>query len=187
MSKCFLLTLVLALGSVSSAFALEIEGIQIPETVAVADTELVLNGAGVRSKLWIEVYVGALYLPGKADTAEAILQQDGPRRVAMHMLYDVDRGKLVDAWNDGFKNNNSAEVNRTIAERIERFNAFFVDTKEGDIIMLDYVPDEGTYVVINGKVMGPIEGKDFNDAMLNIWLGPKPPSRDLKSGMLGKK
>jgi hypothetical protein len=39
---------------------------------------------------------------------------------------------------------------------------------------------------MKGQVKGVIEGDDFNRAMLRIWLGPKPPSGDLKNGMLGK-
>jgi hypothetical protein len=38
---------------------------------------------------------GGLYLPSKAASAEAALGQNGPNRVAMHFLREVDRESLV--------------------------------------------------------------------------------------------
>ena len=43
--------------------ALKIGGKSLPDTMTLGDTELVLNGAGLRKKLVIKVYAGALYLP----------------------------------------------------------------------------------------------------------------------------
>jgi len=39
--------------------------------------------------------------------------------------------------------------------------------------------------VVAGKELGVFEGKGFADAVFSIWLGPKPPSEDLRKGMLG--
>ena len=44
----------------------------------------------------------------------------------------------------------------------------------------------GTQVTIKGTVKGVIAGKDFNDALLSIWLGEKPVTAKLKDEMLGK-
>ena len=45
--------------------ALQVGGVDVPEKVTVAGypQPLLLNGAGMRSKFFIDVYVGALYLP----------------------------------------------------------------------------------------------------------------------------
>ena len=61
----------------------------------------------------------------------------------------------------------------------------FTDAKKGEIIILDYAPENGTKVIIAGVEKGVIPGKDFNDAMLSIWLGDKPVSKDLKAKLLG--
>ena len=65
------------------AVAIEIEGIEIPETDSSADsnTTLILNGAGLREKFFIDVYIGALYLQAKTPDAHAILSDDGPARI----------------------------------------------------------------------------------------------------------
>jgi hypothetical protein len=37
----------------------------------------------------------------------------------------------------------------------------------------------------NDKVLGMIAGKDFKNALLEIWLGNRPADKKLKKGMLG--
>jgi len=86
------------------AAALEIGGIEVAETISSADnkTTLLLNGAGLREKFYIDVYVGALYLPAKTTDAHAILSDEGPASVLMHILHsEISKQKLTDGWTDG--------------------------------------------------------------------------------------
>ncbi len=57
--------------------------------------------------------------------------------------------------------------------------------KDGETLALSYVPGTGTTVSLGDTVLGVIEGKEFAEALFALWLGPKPPSEDLKKGMLG--
>lgn len=170
------------------AAALDVAGVAVPEQASLGDgAPLTLNGAGVRSKFFIKVYVGALYLPAQAHSTAAVLAQDGPRRVSMHVLYgEIDRDKLVDAWNDGFAANLDDAAHAALAPRIAQFNALFDTVREGDVILLDYLPGEGTAVTIRGEHRGVIPGRDFNDALLRVWLGDEPADGDLKAAMLGR-
>ncbi len=171
------------------ALAREVAGVSIPESVAAADgTELVLNGAGIRSKLFFKIYVAGLYLEHPAADAATVLADTGHKRMLMHFLYDkVDREKLIGAWNEGFAGNLSEEARGTLAERIDKFNAMFDTVEEGDTIVLDYVPGQGTSVSVAGQARGVIEGKDFSDALFSIWLGAKPVTAELKRELLGGK
>ena len=56
--------------------------------MSVGGQELVLNGAGVRTRAIFKVYVGSLYVPAKATTAAAVLAK-GPRRIQLNLLRDV--------------------------------------------------------------------------------------------------
>jgi Chalcone isomerase-like len=166
-------------------FATEIEGVQVPEAAQVGGQALVLNGAGLRKKLWVEVYVGALYVSQRSSDAETLVTMPGAKRFSMHMLYDVSRKKLVNAWEDGFEDNNAEDVLESLSAEIEAFNALWRDAEEGDVFILDYVPGEGTHVIFNEERVGTIEGEAFNQALLRIWLGPEPPTEDLRDGLLG--
>lgn len=184
--KLRIASLIAAIAVAGFASAASVAGIAVPETATVAGQKLVLNGAGLRKKAIFKVYVGALYLPSKTTSDQAALAQTGAAKVTMKMMRDVDGEALRNAWTEGFANNNPAGDMAKLKARIDRFNAMFGDVKEGDLMEVDFVPGTGTTVTIAGKAKGTIEGDDFAKAALRIWLGPKPPTDDLKQGMLGK-
>lgn len=179
-------TAILLLLTTASANAVTIEGVNIPASVTVDDTVLVLNGAGVRKRFFVNVYIGALYLLAKETTAEAILTSSGTKSVRLHFLYsEVDVKKLADAWIDGFKNNNGEAEYDALRPRIERFNALFRTVKRGETILIDLHSSGNTTVTINGEQRGEIAGADFQQALLKIWLGRQPADKRLKRAMLG--
>lgn len=166
--------------------AREISGIELPEQTQLAKHDLVLNGAGIRSKFIFDIYIGALYLPQKTHDIEQILNTDSPKRVAMHIIYsEVDKEKLTAGWTAGFENNLSEDEFNAIKPRLADFNQLFTTVKRGDKITLDYTPQSGTQVSINQQLKGIISGKDFYPALLKVWLGHDPADVDLKDGMLG--
>lgn len=172
----------------ATAFGMEVAGVKLPETVATGANlpPLVLNGAGVRSKFFIKVYVGALYLPARTTEADAVLRHTGPLAVHMYFLHsEVTKEKLVGAWNDGFSANLGETERARLGERIQRFNGLFQTVRRGDVIRLDYAPGAGTAVSINNEKRGMIEGEDFMQAWLRIWLGKEPADAALKRAMLG--
>jgi hypothetical protein len=173
--------------SVDSAFGKKIAGVDVPQSVTIEDKALVLNGAGIRKKLFIKVYVGSLYLTAKQTAVDKILADPGAKSIVMNFLYkEVSTKKLVDGWNTGFSNNNSAKELKALQERINQFNSLFSTVRKGDEIRLDYLPGEGTKVKLNGTLKGAVPGEDFSRAILKIWLGGKPADDDLKDAMLGK-
>lgn len=185
-----LLTFVVLLSQLwaPSSLALEVAGVKLDDTVTVTPdgTELALNGAGIRKKFFIKVYVGALYVAEKSQSAEAIYAQPGPKRVLLHFLYkNVSAEDITDAWNEGFESNLSQAELSALQDRIDQFGAMWPSVGEGDIVLLDYLPNEGTRVTIKDEVKGTIPGDDFNTALLKIWIGDKPATKSLKQGMLG--
>ncbi len=179
------LVLLLMLG-VQSAGAREIAGVAVPESVTIKNRLLMLNGAGIRKKLFMKIYVGALYLTVKRTSVSEIMADPGAKRISMSFLYkEVSGDRLVEGWNTGFSDNNTPEELKGLQERINQFNRLFTAVRRGDEIRLDYVPEEGTQVWINDALKGSVPGEDFYRALLKIWLGPKPAEADLKDAMLG--
>jgi len=168
------------------AYAGEMEGVAFPDKITVGTANLTLNGLGIRTKVFFKIYIGALYLPAKESDALKILTADEPKQLVMHFLYkEVGKDKLLEGWDEGFKNNSPEKV-AALKEQIAKFDSFWSDMKKDDVAVLTYVPGQGTKVEIKGKEMGIIEGKEFAQALFAIWLGPKPPTEDLKKGLLGK-
>ncbi|MFC1826782.1 chalcone isomerase family protein [Thermodesulfobacteriota bacterium] len=173
--------------SVDSAFGKNIAGVDVPQSVTIENSALVLNGAGIRKKLFIKVYVGSLYLSAKQTTVDNILADPGAKSIVMNFLYkEVSTKKLVDGWNKGFTDNSSSKELKALQERINQFNSLFTTVYKGDEIRLDYLPGEGTQVRLNGTLKGSVPGEDFYRALLKIWLGSKPADDGLMKAWLGK-
>ena len=173
----------------ASAQPAEVEGVKLEPTAQVGGAALVLNGAGVRTRAIFKVYVAGLYVPAKANTAAALLAQKGPRRVAITMLRNVDADTFSGALTEGLQKNLSEAQFSGFKAQVDALNANFKsagEAKKGDVIHLEFAPDAGTRVVINGKPSGAaIPGEDFYTAVLRIWLGDKPVDGDLKKGLVG--
>lgn len=182
----YIAVLLLTFGLCSATTAATLAGVDLPDTATVANTPLVLNGAGIRVKFFFKIYAGGLYLPQKSSDPAAIVAHAGPDRILMHMIYDgVSHDQFADAWHDDFKANNPDDYAK-LHDQIEQFIAWFHDSKKDDVILMDYLPGTGTQVSWNGEVVGTIPGEAFHHALLNVYMGPKPPTSALKDGMLGK-
>lgn len=168
-----------------SAWAVDVEGVKVRDKVEVEGQTLQLNGAGVRTKFFFDIYVGALYLAHPSSQAEAVLAKPSPVRVSMDILYSaVDKEKLAKGWNSGFKKNQSEASFAVLKNRLDAFNAMFSDARKGDHLYFDFITNGETRVVIKGQEVGSIKGLDFQQALLAVWLGNKPADNDLKQAML---
>ena len=188
--KCIFATILfsLTLSTPFSALALEVKGVKVDETAQVGGSALVLNGAGVRTKMVFKVYVAALYLTQKQTDANAVISDTGNKRVSMHFLRDLSAEALLKGMNEGFTDNNSAAEMAAIEPQMKLFRDMMTSAKEvkkGDVIVLDFT-STGTQVNINGKSLGQVEGATFNQALLRVWLGAKPVDAALKKAMLGQ-
>ena len=177
----------------SAARAVEIEGVKIDDKVVLASgvPELVLNGAGVRHKFaFFKVYIGSLYLTQKKSDNEAIFADPGAKRVSMYILSDeVTAQDLITSMNNALAVNLVPHELALIEKRIRDLNnmmSSLKSIKKGSVVHLDYVPDVGTRVVVNGQERITIPGDDFFRAMLHIWIGNKPVDGRLRDAMLGK-
>ncbi len=169
----------------SSAWAVEVEGVSVPDQVVLKGEKLVLNGAGMRTKFFFDIYVGALYLASPISRAKTVLAKPNPARVSMDIVYsEVGKEKLTKGWTSGFEKNQGKTSFAALQERLAAFNRMFTDLKKGDHINFDFLVNGQTNVVIKGKQVGSIEGVDFQQALLAVWLGDKPADSDLKRAML---
>ena len=166
----------------------EIAGVDIADSITLSNNgdTLLLNGAGIRKKFFMSIYIGALYLPANSTDAQAIISDTGPASVLMHILYsEISKEKITGGWEDGMKANLGSSDMQAFRSRLDQFNLLFRAVRKGDVIRMDYLPDTGTEVRINDEWRGVVEGNDFFRALLKVWLGSSPVSRSLKKEMLG--
>ena len=166
-----------------AALAGELAGATLPDTLKAGDKTLKLNGLGLRKKAVFKVYVGGLYLESPSKDAGAILASDQAKAIRLHFLRDLTKAQLVEAFQEGFEANAKEKAAQKAA--FDKMLALVPDVKEGSTLTFAYLPGKGTTLSAGSKELGILEGKGFADAVFSIWLGPKPPSEDLKKGMLG--
>src|SRR5690606_29276961 len=68
------LTLATALFLPNISYAKVISGIEVADTIMLENQSLPLNGAGVRSKFFMDLYVGSLYVPSQLSSTVAVLE-----------------------------------------------------------------------------------------------------------------
>lgn len=175
--------LVLLAALATSARARELAGASLPDTLNVGDRPLKLNGLGLRKKAVFKVYVAGLYLESASKDATAILASDQAKAIRMQFLRDLTKTQLVDAFREGFDAN--AKDKPREQATFDKMLAQIPDVKQGSTMTITYSPAQGTTLAVDDKQLGVYKGKGFADAVFSIWLGPNPPTEDLKSGMLG--
>lgn len=183
-----LMTAVVVTLAAPAASALDVAGQSIPDKLKLGSADLVLNGAGIRTRAFFKVYVGALYLPEKKTAAADALASQGAKRVALHLLRDLTAEQIGGAL-DNMADNLSDAEREAFKGRIADLKATMEAVgaaKEKSIITIDFAPGTGLRIALDGVQKGKtIAGEDFYRALLKIWLGDKPVDGALKSGMLG--
>ncbi len=171
------------------AYAVEIAGVKMEETTKVANTELKLNGAGIRYKAIFKVYVAGLYLPEKKNNLADIIALPGPKQIRLVMLRSVSADSFGQNFMDGISHNSTKAEKTKIVSQMQKFGELFASVPElnkGDVIVTEWVPNVGTISTINGKrATDPIPDIAFYNALLRIWLGEQPAYAPLKNQLLG--
>jgi hypothetical protein len=157
-------------------------------TVQVAGSTLMLNGSGTRYRVMFKVYDLALYLPAKATTAAAVIDMQGPKRLAFISLRDIPGTDLGLAFIKGLQANNPSDaVQRHTLSSTRLIEIFSGKSKlaSGDTFAMDYLPGKGTQFYIQGQAQGaPVGDAEYFNMVLRIWLGPQPVDTALRDGLL---
>lgn len=171
----------------TASYSLEMAGITMPDSVKSGDASLVLNGAGIRVKFFMDMYVGGLYLQQKSSDAAAIINADELMAVRLQIVSGlITSEKMEDAVREGFEKSTN-ENTAPIQQEIENFiNVFREKINVNDIYEFFYVPGKGMAVYKNGAPASVIPGIAFKKALFGIWIGDNPAQKNLKEGMLGQ-
>ena len=176
--------------SAQPAAGVELAGVRVEPTVAVQGTALRLNGAGIRYKAVFKVYAAGLYLPEPASSAAEIAAMQGPKRLTITMLRDIDSDELGRLFYRGVENNMDRAAFSRLVPGLARMGQIFAAHKKlqaGDNFYVDWLPGTGMVITVKGQPQGePFKEPEFFDALLGVWLGPNPADWLLKDALLGK-
>ncbi len=90
------LAVLLLVFSLPAFAALEVAGVKFEDSAKVGAGDTVINGAGLRKKVFFKVYAVALYLPQKQTAAADVLAAKGAKRIAIVTLRDLTAQEFVE-------------------------------------------------------------------------------------------
>ncbi|KXX69688.1 hypothetical protein AVL50_12400 [Flammeovirga sp. SJP92] len=170
-----------------SAQTTEISDVVLQNSVQEDGTQLQLNGAGVRSKYFLSLYVGSLYLPGKSSDANKILYSSDMKMIQLDIISSlITAEKMEETVRAGFKNSLGGDTS-SLQSEIDSFIAVFGEEIEVGDIFKFVTSGQELKAYKNGKLLTTVTGAEFQRALFGIWLGNKPADKKLKNLMLGAK
>lgn len=172
-----------------SCGAARIADLNFDDKLRLADTDLVLNGVGLRSVAWLKGFAAGLYLSEKASVPAKALAQSGPKRLQMKMILDVETKEFIKAFDVSLNRNNTEAERNAMKDRVAQFNRTLEQigkVRKGDVVDLDFIPGKGLILSVNGTPRGrPVAGEDLYAGLLKVFLGDRPVDQKLKAGLLG--
>lgn len=159
-----------------------------PQSVEVAGQLLQRNGAGIRYKAIFKVYSAALYLEKPATSLAEVAALPGAKRVTVSMLRSINATELGTLFAHGMEDNMDKQQFSKLVPGVVRMSDVFSrhkELKKGDQFTLDWLPGKGMLLSVNGTPEpSQFPEPEFYQAMLGIWLGPKPADTQLKQALL---
>lgn len=167
-----------------------IAGVALEEVITLSPggAELRLKGAATKSNARQAVYVGGLYLQNDAESVDEILDSAGAKRFMILTNQSIKADAIIRAINLGITVNHSESELEALAPFVKQFNQIWkTEIHQGDEVCIDFEPEQGTIISINGVQKGMISGKLFYNAFLKTWLGDRPLNPEMKKQLLGDK
>ena len=188
-TACLVLGAALLAGS-ALAQGNTLAGVTYPPAMELQGRALLLNGAGIRYKTVLQVYTAGLYLESKAASNAAITALQGPKRMSITMLREIDSRELGRLFARGIEDNMDKASFSKLIPSVLRMSQIFSENKNlqtGDQFVIDWIPGTGTVITVKGQAQGePFKEPAFFQALLSIWLGEHPADWKLKEALLGQ-
>ena len=167
--------------------AATLDGITFPDTYPAGGQTLVLNGMGIRTLtvFSVKVYAAGLYLAQRSTDARAILASPAPKVILMQFLHSASKSDIAKHYREGeARNCGHGECPPEDEGDFERLIAATPGAAVGDT--LTYVlTNRGVRALFNNRAIGEYANADLGMRLLAGFIGPVPPSEDLKRHMLG--
>lgn len=162
-----------------------IAGVSVSDSVSYEGESFNLNGAGIRTKVIIRLYVGSLYTKRPVSEPSPVLTGNVPSVIRLDIISKIITSELMkETIEEGFDkamNGNTAPLRR----EIDDFIAIFSDAiNKGDQFTFVSQPGRGVIAYKGSRKLATIENDRFRETLFRIWLGDDPADARLKKAML---
>ncbi len=147
------------------------------------DSELMLNGAGTRDRM----YAMALYLDFEVNGVEdgiMVAEKDDTMAITLKVTSSLEGEELKEIVRNGIEratDGNSYLLENQIRDFI---NILPKDIKKYDIFRILHKKGGDLMVYRNKELLGKMNHPEFKKALFKIWLGENPVDSELKKNLL---
>lgn len=146
----------------------------VPGALRFGEIRLEAAICGVRSTLWIEHYVAALYLPERRSALEELLDPTSAKALYVRILNDDHLPlRIPREWREPI-------VRHLSVDDLARARAAYRRLRPGDELFIAYLPDAGVRLVINDRLIASSSGHALVEAVLGTWTEGKPLGEKLR-------
>ncbi len=136
-------------------------------------------GAGTARWGFFKVY-DAQFFTEAGVTLEQALSEQTPARLELCYARELSVENFIEGAQQGLPEFLPVELESAVG----RLHAAYQPVKQGDCYHLDFQPEQGTALVLNGKTLVQIDTPDFKALYFGIWLGKQPLSEPLKRSLI---
>jgi len=183
--RCVFMAFMIVTQNSPAAYAVQLDGVEMPETLQVFGRALHLNGWGLRtySIFGIHIYTASLYLEHLGTNPDKIINSLETKLLVVRFEHAVSAEEAQKAWRTGLENNCIGSCHLD-PDEVAKFLSQVPAMHTGDKFNLVFT-QSGGIVTVNGQQVGTISRRQFADAILATFLGPNPASSMLKQELLG--
>lgn len=171
-----------------TAHAASMGGVTLPDTYPVGGQTLVLNGMGIRTLtiLNVRVYAAGLYVAQRSASGPAVTGAPTPKVVLLQFLHSASKSDIDKHYREGeARNCGHGECDKADEADFERLIAATPAAGVGDTLTYIVTP-RGLRALFNNREIADIPNPDLGQRILAGFIGPTPPSEDLKRHLLGQ-
>jgi protein TonB len=143
-------------------------------------------GIAIHQEKRNDIYLGTLFASKEITDVSQLFDNSISKRMSFKFLSQYSNRKLARLWKQRIAMNNSKEIWRPLTKQIIQFsNLFKRAMKESDEINIDFIATKGTSIYLNKTLFLTIDDERFYELLLNVWIGPIPPTESFKTGITG--
>lgn len=171
----------------AAAQAATLSGATLPDTYVADGQTLVLNGVGLRTLtiFRVKAYIAGLYLQRPSHDAQQILASPGIKVIVLKFLHSGSKEQIEKQFREGeAKNCGEGGCAKSDEADFEKLVAAAPAVEVGDTSTYIFTPKR-VRVLANNRVIADFANADLSYHLLAGFIGPRPPSEDLRDRMLG--
>jgi hypothetical protein len=191
MQKTIALCVVLGLLIIGSGLVwagdMKIADVAFPGEKVVDGKTLKLNGVALKTKFFIKVFAGGLYLENPTQDATEAIESEQVKHFHLHYLTSkATAEKLQDGFKKAIEDANPPELVQKHRQEIDLYASWLdQDMAPGATSVTTYVPGKGLTLVFKGQEKGTIADKTFAQMYFRYNLGQKADDA-MREGYLGQ-